>query len=333
MIGQTIRGRRDVPIASIMFAGVGCGLLGLAFVDSSIHWAIGAVLPFCLAVPLLWPRYRPLAFTFTRTGVEVEEPPLTVEYDRIETIKAAKRPGNPDKDGPMHYPIAVVYDGGTLHLPPWLSVPSDEVFRFLLGTFPESGSRDVHPKLGHYLEEQIEEFGEELVHSFRARENLGAGRPGRELGVSLMLLVTGVAWFVIGMLLMSKERKPRANHFEVWNAVGIIFTIFAGLFSLLFWLMRRRQTAPKGFKGWREASLVISPLGLALIQGDLQGEMRWGELKDVRYRKGTEGVYQPNQQGMRGITLHFAGAIVNIVDIYDAPLNLIYQQLLRYWGR
>jgi hypothetical protein len=73
---------------------------------------------------------------------------------------------------------------------------------------------------------------------------------------------------------------------------------------------------------------------MALVQGDLQGEMRWDELKTLKFGSGSGGDFQvSNQAGIRGILLGFEGAQVLVHDIYDRPLNLIYGQIKRYWGK
>jgi hypothetical protein len=73
---------------------------------------------------------------------------------------------------------------------------------------------------------------------------------------------------------------------------------------------------------WRDAGLVISPAGLALVQGNVRGEMRWAELKDLRYKTRTSAA---------GIVLKFEGAEVGIINIYDRPLYLIYERIREYW--
>jgi hypothetical protein len=333
MIDQLIQGRRGAPAGTIVFFILGCALVAIAVAASAIDWAIFAILPFFLAVAVLRPRYRPLSFTLTRTAIEVHDPPESIPYDSIETIKAAKRPGDPSQGGPMHYPIAVIHEAGTLHIPPLLSVPSDDVFRFLLATFPESGSRNVNPRLEGYLQEQIDQFGEERVQSYRARHDLGRGQPGREVLVCLAFLLAGLVWIGLEAYFLGRRMPWGKREEVVWIAVGIIVAFMSGLFAFVFWMTNRSSVTVKGFKGWRESSLVISPLGIALIQGDLAGEMRWEELKDLRYRAGTSGIYQSNHAARRGISLHVAAAIIVVEDVYDRPLNLIYQQLRRYWRR
>jgi hypothetical protein len=69
--------------------------------------------------------------------------------------------------------------------------------------------------------------------------------------------------------------------------------------------------------------LVISPIGIALAQGELIGEMRWSELRNVRQRN--------NFLNRAVIDLHVEGAKVEILDVYDTPLVEIRRQIEQYW--
>src|SRR5262249_16388249 len=157
----------------------------------------------------------------------------------------------------------VVHEGGTLHIPPVLSVRSDTVFRFLLSTFPESGSRDVNPKLDDYLQEQIEQFGDERVFSYRARSHLGQGQPGREVAICMAFFLAGLVWIAAEASFLNRTMPWGKRTTAVWIPIGISVSILAGFFGLLFWLTSRSSVTPRGFKGWQQASLIISPLGVA----------------------------------------------------------------------
>jgi len=84
-------------------------------------------------------------------------------------------------------------------------------------------------------------------------------------------------------------------------------------------------------KNWRKSSLVISPMGLALVQGDIKGEMRWDELRDVQYKSRPGSFSMDVNTAMPGVLLKFEGASITIADIYDQPLRIIYERIRRYW--
>ncbi len=98
------------------------------------------------------------------------------------------------------------------------------------------------------------------------------------------------------------------------------------LVALLAYVLRGSiATAGRGIKNWREASLVIGPAGLALSQGDLTGELRWKELRDVKFK-------DKAATGQRRIELRVEGAQINIMDLYDSPMNEIHRQITQYWN-
>ena len=79
------------------------------------------------------------------------------------------------------------------------------------------------------------------------------------------------------------------------------------------------------------SSLVLSPVGLALVQGDLQGELRWEQLRDVQLVSKPR-FFQMGQENVRtGIWLRVEGAQIVIADIYDRPLPIIFERIKAYW--
>ncbi len=319
MIGHPIQSRRSFPWGVLIFLLVGVALLVVAAAERNPHWAIGSALPLFIAFALAWSRPRSLTFEFTETGLEVLDSGQSIPYEAFETVIAVKRPGNPDKPGPRHYAIDVVHADGTLHIPPKLNVPSDDGFHFLLSTFPPGGTPQVNPALRPYLDEQLETFGADRVWSYRARSNPGNPAPSRAVAFCLGVVLAGLLWLIVGGVTQNTG----------WLGGGIFLAMMGGLFALLFWLVSSRgRRIP--VKGWKNASLVISPVGLALVQGDLRGKMRWDELRDLKFTWGG-GSFEANHNIGRGIQLKFEGAQVLIADVYDRPLNLIYKQIRGYW--
>ncbi|HUR54718.1 MAG TPA: hypothetical protein VMZ71_11340, partial [Gemmataceae bacterium] len=76
---------------------------------------------------------------------------------------------------------------------------------------------------------------------------------------------------------------------------------------------------------WQESCLVVSPGGVAMVQGVHRGKLRWDELLSIEY-PAKEGA------GGTGIALRVAGAAVIIADYYDRPLSEIRRCLKHYWG-
>src|SRR5438105_4074233 len=169
-------------------------------------------------------------------------------------------------------------------------------------------------------------FGDAKVFSYRARPHPTPHPRLRSVAMCAAVAITGLAWLVIG--LVAGER------FLPWAMVGGLllptFAIFAAAFSL-----EGRRTR---IKNWRQSGLVIGPAGLALVQGDMRGELRWRELRNVEYRHRPRS-FQVEGMGFRwgsappyrGIHLIVEGARIVIADIYDRPLPLIYDRIRSYW--
>ena len=87
-------------------------------------------------------------------------------------------------------------------------------------------------------------------------------------------------------------------------------------------------------RNWRASALVVGPAGLALMQGEMRGQLRWDELRKVEFRhKRPWYQYDSSREPTRGIRLTVEGATILIADIYDRPLPLIYKQIRAYWRR
>jgi hypothetical protein len=106
---------------------------------------------------------------------------------------------------------------------------------------------------------------------------------------------------------------------------------FGGLFWLVVWLQSVRMGLPKN---WQQAGLVVGPDGLALVQGDLTGELYWDEVRDLRLRE-KGGGFQPfhvtNSASHAGINVKVEGATILIRDIFDQPLYAIHERMVRFW--
>ena len=71
-----------------------------------------------------------------------------------------------------------------------------------------------------------------------------------------------------------------------------------------------------------------------MVQGDIQGEVRWPELLEIRFNARPRGLNLGNQRAMLpGIRLWVKGAEIVIADIYDRPLCVIYNRILAAAGR
>lgn len=329
MIGQTIESRPRLPLGVFFWLLLALLMDVLAIGQANIHWAASSLFPWLAAI-LLWRiRERPFTARFTESALEVDEPPLQVRYADLQGLLAPRRPANPFKAGPRSYLIQVIHAGGVLCIPARLNVPSDEVFSFLYCHFSPSGSRQVPSTLMDFLRHRERLYGPEQVWSYRARAHLGRSKQHSRLReFFLALTLSAAVWIVGGIVLVGGNIQTRAGW--NWIGVGAIGLMFGGLFSLFLWLDGRRNFS--GIRKWRQSGLVVAPDGLALVQGELVGELRWDEVRDVKL--GTSPAtfqFTASTQPPRGIILKVEGAVIVIADVYDRPLALIYQNIRHYW--
>ncbi|HTU21787.1 MAG TPA: hypothetical protein VMG10_27360 [Gemmataceae bacterium] len=321
MIGQTLESRPLPPLGGTFWLLAASALDVAAVAAGNVHLAVASVLPWLVAVLFFRLRERPFTARLTETALEVEEPPLELRYDDLQGLLAPRRPANPFKAGPRSYLIQVIHRNGILRIPARLNVPSDDVFSFFYSRFSPSGSRDVPSTLLDFLRHRERRFGPDQVLSYRRRDYLGLLKALPRLRACfLALMLAGAAWLIWGIVSGQTE----------WTGGGVVTVVLGGLFSLLFWLDGRRYfgSARKG----RQAGLVVAPDGLALVQGDLVGELRWDEVLEVKLGRGPATFqFSTSTQPPRGIVLAVEGAAVVITDIYDRPISLIYQNICHYW--
>jgi hypothetical protein len=321
MIGQTIEAWPAPPIGRALWLLAAAALGVLAVVTADVNWAVLSALPWSVALLLWLARARPFAVRFTEDALEVDEPPLVVPYKDLQGLLAPGRPANPFKTGRRSYGIQVIHPGGVLRVPARLNVPSDDVFVFLYRQFSPCGSRDVPAALANYLRRQESEFGPEHVWTYRARAHRGHGEAPRWLAAFFLALVLcGCFWVVWGI----------AGHVGGWAAGGGVLLLFGALFSLIVWLVGHNPQGAVALKNWRRSGLVIAPDGLALVQGDMSGELVWEELRDVKLSKGI-GPWKDSNSTAPAIVLQVKGAVITIADVYDRPIALIYQHICHYW--
>ncbi|HTU90562.1 MAG TPA: hypothetical protein VMF69_10845 [Gemmataceae bacterium] len=329
MIGQTIESRPRLPLGAIFWLMAASLMDVFAVRQANVHVAIGSLLPWLIAILFWQMRERSFTARFTETALESEEPPLEMRYAELQGLLAPRRPANPFKAGPRCYLIQAIHSGGIVRIPARLNVPSDEVFSFLYGRFPPSGSREVPSKLVDFLRHREGRFGPEQVWTYRARAHLGRSNRHPQLKAFFLALTLAAAvWLVLGIFLVGRVLQMEDGW--GWIGLGAVGLMFGGLILLLLWSDGRRNFS--GIRRWQQCGLVVAPDGLALVQGDLVGELRWDEVQDVKIGNSPAAFqFTTSTQPPRGIVIKVEGAIIVIADVYDRPLPLIYQNIRHYW--
>jgi hypothetical protein len=317
LIGRRIESQAKFPLGAIFWFVLAACCSVPAVVLLNPHPAIFAVLPCAIGLALLLVRERPFKAELTREGLEIEDPPLVLPYAEIESVLGPKKQ--------RQAPIQIHFSGGVMRIPARLNVRSDELYWFLLDQLPPNSSRELPAVLARYCAEQEARYGPDRVFSHRARPQRFIRR--RKYGIFIVgtaCVLAGLIWLLVGVLL-PKDGQP-------WIVLGITLTFFSAFFTGLLILSQSFESAGSQIKNWRGSGLVISPEGLAMIQGDMKGELRWDELRDIRFRpKPAFFGFQSAGTNMQGIHLIVAGATIVIVDLYDRPLEMIHEQLRAYW--
>jgi hypothetical protein len=325
MIGERLESHGLLPWGELLLLAVALGLVAAGLIYGINGMVIGAVLPLAMGGTLWFlGRERPLTATFREEGLEIETAaePILVPYASIQNIKVGGRLADPAEFRKSACAITVLHKGGLLRIPSRLNYPSHEVYRFLAERVPDNGGRDVNPVLADYLARQEQYFGPESVRTFRAvGRRLTPERIGyRAFSIGLML--TGVAWSALGFSEFVATE---------WGWAGILCIVLG---AFLYAASYAESMSPGPVRNWKGASLVIGPQGMAMVQGDIQGEVHWPELLEIRFNARPGGFNFGNVNAMiPGILLRVKGASILIADIYDRPLYVIYNRILAASGR
>lgn len=323
MIGEVVASRPTGRVAAILFFLLGLVLLFAALAGRNPHPAILAILPSALGIAALLSADAPIAFTITELGLEFEEPNrMLIRYDDLRGLTA---PVSRSRGG--NFAMQLYHTGGVVRLPDCLGVSSVDLYKFLLDRLPDldAPEADTVPlSLRGFVSEQLELFGEDKVYVFHARQFAPLPSHSRAVGYSLAALGATVVWVIVGLALGAGNKQDGG----VWVGFGCLLFFIALLFTFIFARASKRGRAGN----WRESCLVVSPSGIALVQGTLRGKMRWDELRAIEYPAKPRIALASHGGARSGIGLLVEGAYFIIGDYYVRPLSRIHATLRAYWG-
>ena len=270
--------------------------------------ALAGLLPLVVSVRL-WLTRAPFTARLVPEGVKLMPAGSLFRYEQIRAVWPVNERQR-QRSGGRTFAIRVQHDDRELEIPARLNMASSELFDFLAGQVHVATSVPRNSGVADYFHRQLATFGAEHVWSFGARTRavpMTDRRRFRNTYMMLALALVGILWIIAGAIL----------HADVWAGVGGIL-LFCGLFGALLFFLAAKNRGPR-IKNWQNASLVISPLGFALAQGDLCGELRWKEIRDVRLNLG------------RGVLVRVNGAAILVADLYDAPIQVIHGRIEELW--
>jgi hypothetical protein len=326
MIGSRIESRRVLPWGSLLLLTAGfCMFIG-GIANGEASLAISSALPFSIGLSVLFLGHeKKLVAEFAAESIEIENPPTSIPYAGLKSVRAGGIPHEPSSFRKARSPILVEHDNGVLQIPPRLNVPSHEVYRFLAEQVPTCGNRAVNSTLAEYLERQESYYGPEQIWTYNASvRKPPKGRFRAFRGFCYGLILAGLVWMFLGFAV---GIDPKTG----WGGVGILCSS-VGVALFLITLVDR-ELNNGAIRNWRKSSIVITPQGMAMVQGDLQGEVRWPELLDIRFRPKPRIISFQYSHGLIGILLKLRGADILIADIYDRPLYVIHERILAASGR
>lgn len=254
----------------------------------------------------------------TEGGIELEGSAGRIGFDEIRSVDARFFGFG---GMPATFPIRVQHARGSFTIPERRDNDAPALYTALRSALRPGGSRTVHPALAGYVARTVAAFGEGRVWSYRASTHLEAD-PSRRRGraVGLAMLGTSFAWILIAATQETLE-KP-------WRGLGGMLLLVSVIVLLVAWWAETQLGQLARIRDWSASSLVITPLGIGLVQGGLRGVLAWDQILDVALER------RPARQGQRvgpGITLDVEGAPLTIVDLYDRPIALILERILHDW--
>ncbi len=316
MLDQTVSSRGGVPIAPGLFLMLALAIGASAAEMGRVELGLLAVLPFSWAVTYgVFGREPHFRAKLTETGIEVEDPPGVVRYDEILNLSVGGRIVAPEFFKKRCAKIAVNHARGHLHIPSRLDVPSSDLVRFLAERIAPLSGGEVNPALSDYLRNQQIAHGADRVWTFRARTQHASARTFRGVrAFGAGMAVAGAVW-----LGFAAAGVVEAG----WGVAGG----FVGVFGLMFFGAAFFGNSPVGnrIKRWKEASVVVSPEGLGMVQGEIQGVIKWAEVQEIKFKPKASGLVLTSHDLVQGIVLRVPGANIVIADIYDRPLFVIHR--------
>ncbi|MBM4097370.1 MAG: hypothetical protein FJ261_11410 [Planctomycetes bacterium] len=313
-----------LAVAALAALGAVCAFTG------NMEAVYFSPLPICvIAFTLLtWGDREPLVIS--EIGIEHGWSGKVVAFEDIEGITLNGACQDPDANLKGGW-LAVHHRDGTLQLPPNTIPDNRHLYELLLSRCVPGKSIPGVETLADYHQGQVETFGEAMVWAFNPRR----ASPKRWHHLVLWLVLAGLAISWIALSVKPGENlrggAPDPNPLAVGGGVLLIVSFFGVLVTAA--RLSAAGAIPAGVRGWKKSSLVIGPLGIGLVQGDLTGTITWVEIEDLGLARGFSlGTYS-GFPTTRTLSVKVAGAVIAIADIYDHPLPNIFAIMSRFWKK
>lgn len=324
MIGTRLKARPSNYLATLICILIAAVLLVVALITAhevtAPHLVMIAIWPICLAVAY-WTHRRKLFLAELyedgiASNVRGQE---QVAYSSIIAVQA-------ESPHQRYYPLHLHHSGGVLSIPAQHQVPGIELQRFFTSFIPQNKSQALTGEMQAIYHKQIDKFGADKVFVFTPRLEVAKGiRSSSARAFATGTMFAGLIWFIGGPVASGFQ-----DHFNgsAWCSAGLFFVILGLLLSLIF---SNERILLGGQKEWKQSGLIISPIGLAIIQNKLRGEMKWNELKRLVFPVKRTSFQSSRSNRPGSIRLDFGGGSVDVFDIYCHPLDTVYERIKGYW--
>jgi hypothetical protein len=313
VIGTRVALVPPAPRAALACIAGGIALFVVLAAIGAREAAPAGLAPLVVGLSLMFGDDRRFRARFTPTAVEIARPAQSIPYSTIIEVRPIAPLGAPR---PRSFPIEMVHARGSVMFPATLTAPSERVYAFLRGHLANAPLQALPVALDTYLRTQEEAFGADRVFAYAARRGPYRHDAAQWSAVGKGFLVTAAAWVLVALA------RPAADGWYV----GAVFAFVLGGACMIAAWERRRGVAPTRTSG---AAIVISPLGLAMEQGPLNGHLTWQQIRKVTIQVPGKGVTVARVPP--GIAVEVEGATFAITDSYESPLSEIHERILKYW--
>lgn len=313
-----VEARSKFSIWFFIFLFITLFVIVISLVMSSYQSLLLAI-PTSLCALFLWlTKTRSIHLTFNEDGIHQASPPLEIPWSSIDGVRRQFASQDFSKNISRPYQLEIHHFGGIVLVPSQANPALETVAKALVNILPATGSREVPDVLEDNKAAWLQTFGEDMVFTYKARRRLGISTHWPSLAILLGLMLGGL--IILGITI---ALQPKFNKGDDGAVLASLLAIFPFLLILLIYTLSVQNSgANRKIKKWKNAGLVISPMGLAMTQGNMEGEMKWSEILELDFQK---------KKNM-GIRIKIAGAEFQIFDLYDRPLFVIYQQMMKYWA-
>lgn len=308
-----IRSRKNGWVTWTLLALAIATAAGSAFWVTPLRAALYGLAPASLAAAAFFTRPPKTRWQLSAGALELLDPEARrIDFSQINEIYVRYSIA-----GRLPKPRALsVREGGRRHTCEVSAAPAVEAFvhRLVAGVgFRSTGP--VHRDLQGFAAQQAEQFGADRVFHF-----VGGSRPSVHANRFVAWTIAFAA-FAVFLIVASVPDEGSSVCVGLCVAAGII---------LLGWMLSvgfREDAKPLGGSG-----LLLGPLGIGLVQGEVRGQLPWSEVRGISRRLAQ--VTAPSfgvARTLACIGVAVDGAEVLIADIYDRPLSSIEQIIRMYW--